>query len=149
MVWCGANYNVQQNIQIGPAFRAYSTYSRMTPRIDYRCNINLILKYIDASEQSKPILTTIFVTLRGLSNISLSRLFQGVVVFGLLYQQPLQYQQYTYPPWAVVLGWGLACSSILMIPVVAIYKLISTPGTFREVGVLVLYFVFSLFLYRT
>ncbi|CAH0597003.1 unnamed protein product [Chrysodeixis includens] len=56
----------------------------------------------------------------------------GVVVFGLLYQQPLQYQQYTYPPWAVVLGWGLACSSILMIPVVAIYKLVSTPGTFRE-----------------
>ncbi|KAF9411481.1 hypothetical protein HW555_009722 [Spodoptera exigua] len=56
----------------------------------------------------------------------------GVVVFGLLYQQPLQYQHYTYPPWAVVLGWGLACSSILMIPIVAIYKLISTPGTFRQ-----------------
>ncbi|PZC74655.1 hypothetical protein B5X24_HaOG207374 [Helicoverpa armigera] len=56
----------------------------------------------------------------------------GVVVFGLLYQQPLQYQHYTYPPWAVVLGWGLACSSILMIPVVAVYKLLSTPGTFRQ-----------------
>ncbi|KAG6457828.1 hypothetical protein O3G_MSEX010500 [Manduca sexta] len=56
----------------------------------------------------------------------------GVVVFGLLYQQPLQYQHYTYPPWAVVLGWGLACSSILMIPIVAIYKIVSTPGTFKQ-----------------
>lgn len=61
---------------------------------------------------------------------------QGVVVFGLLYQQPLQYQQYTYPQWAVVLGWGLACSSILMIPIVAIYKLATTPGTFRQVTLL-------------
>ncbi|XP_045762984.1 uncharacterized protein LOC123865794 [Maniola jurtina] len=56
----------------------------------------------------------------------------GVVVFGLLYQQPLQYQHYTYPQWAVVLGWGLACSSILMIPIVAIYKIVSTPGTCRQ-----------------
>ncbi|KAI8432724.1 hypothetical protein MSG28_013685 [Choristoneura fumiferana] len=58
--------------------------------------------------------------------------FDGVVVFGLLYQQPLQYQHYMYPRWAEVLGWGLACSSILMIPLVAIYKLLTTPGTFRE-----------------
>ncbi|CAG9792627.1 unnamed protein product [Diatraea saccharalis] len=57
----------------------------------------------------------------------------GVVVFGLLYQQPLQYQQYTYPPWAAALGWALACSSILMIPCVALYKICSTPGTCREV----------------
>ncbi|XP_053618347.1 sodium-dependent noradrenaline transporter-like [Plodia interpunctella] len=56
----------------------------------------------------------------------------GVVVFGLLYQQPLQYQHYTYPPWAVVLGWGLACSSILMIPIVGIYKFLTTPGTCRQ-----------------
>ncbi|RVE46344.1 hypothetical protein evm_008967 [Chilo suppressalis] len=56
----------------------------------------------------------------------------GVVVFGLLYQQPLQYQQYTYPPWAVVLGWALACSSILMIPCVALYQLCSTPGPCRQ-----------------
>lgn len=57
-----------------------------------------------------------------------------MVVFGLLYQQPLQYQHYMYPPWAVVLGWGLACSSILMIPVVAIYKLATTSGTCRQVS---------------
>ncbi|KAL4716467.1 hypothetical protein ACJJTC_015895 [Scirpophaga incertulas] len=56
----------------------------------------------------------------------------GVVVFGLLYQQPLQYQHYTYPQWAVVLGWGLASSSILMIPLVAVYKFVSTPGTARQ-----------------
>ncbi|XP_045505160.1 sodium-dependent noradrenaline transporter-like [Colias croceus] len=56
----------------------------------------------------------------------------GVVVFGLLYQQPLQYQHYKYPAWAEVLGWGLACSSILMIPLVAIFKLATTPGTCRQ-----------------
>ncbi|CAF4858964.1 unnamed protein product [Pieris macdunnoughi] len=56
----------------------------------------------------------------------------GVVVFGLLYQQPLVYQNYIYPQWAVFLGWGLACSSIIMIPIVAIYKLISTPGNCRQ-----------------
>ncbi|XP_050673089.1 sodium-dependent noradrenaline transporter-like [Leptidea sinapis] len=56
----------------------------------------------------------------------------GVVVFGLLYQQPLQYQHYTYPHWAEVLGWGLACSSILMIPIVAVYKLATTSGNFKQ-----------------
>lgn len=56
----------------------------------------------------------------------------GVVMFGLIYHQPLQYNDYNYPTWAEWVGWGLALSSILMIPLVAIIQLIKTPGTFRE-----------------
>lgn len=54
-------------------------------------------------------------------------------MFGLLYHQPLQYNEYHYPAWAELLGWGLAMSSIIMIPLVAILQLVKTPGTFKEV----------------
>jgi hypothetical protein len=56
-------------------------------------------------------------------------------MFGLLYHQPLSYMGYSYPTWAEWLGWGLATSSILMIPLVAIITLIRTPGTLREVKI--------------
>lgn len=55
-------------------------------------------------------------------------------MFGLIYHQPLQYNDYNYPTWAEWVGWGLALSSILMIPLVAIIQLIKTPGTLREVS---------------
>ncbi|XP_034256150.1 sodium-dependent noradrenaline transporter-like [Thrips palmi] len=56
----------------------------------------------------------------------------GVVMFGLLYHQPLQYNEYHYPAWAELLGWGLAMSSIIMIPLVATLQIVKTPGTFKE-----------------
>ncbi|XP_021918357.1 sodium-dependent noradrenaline transporter-like isoform X2 [Zootermopsis nevadensis] len=56
----------------------------------------------------------------------------GVVMFGLLYQQPLKYNEYNYPSWAEWIGWTLALSSILMIPLVAIISIIQTPGTLKE-----------------
>ncbi|XP_069676145.1 sodium-dependent noradrenaline transporter-like isoform X2 [Periplaneta americana] len=56
----------------------------------------------------------------------------GVVMFGLLYQQPLKYNDYNYPSWAEWIGWSLALSSILMIPLVAIISIIQTPGTCKE-----------------
>lgn len=54
-------------------------------------------------------------------------------MFGLLYHQPLQYNDYHYPSWAEWVGWALALSSILMIPLVAIVQLLNTGGTFKEV----------------
>ena len=36
--------------------------------------------------------------------------------------------------WATVLGWFIAGSSIAMIPAVAIYQIIITPGTFSQVS---------------
>ncbi|KAF7281952.1 hypothetical protein GWI33_003974 [Rhynchophorus ferrugineus] len=55
-----------------------------------------------------------------------------VVMFGLLYHQPLVYNDYFYPTWAEWVGWTLALSSIMMIPIGAIVKLCKTPGTFKE-----------------
>jgi solute carrier family 6 dopamine transporter-like protein 3 len=47
--------------------------------------------------------------------------------------EPLTYESYVYPAWANALGWFIAGSSIAMIPGVAIYKLVSTPGTLMQV----------------
>jgi len=65
--------------------------------------------------------------------------FQGVVMFALLYQQPLKYEEYHYPSWAEWIGWTLAMSSILMIPLVAFISILQTPGTFKEVSVYALF----------
>ncbi|XP_015118294.1 sodium-dependent dopamine transporter [Diachasma alloeum] len=53
-----------------------------------------------------------------------------IIVYGLMGYEPLSYEDYTYPEWANILGWIIAGSSITMIPGVALYKLIVTPGSF-------------------
>lgn len=71
-----------------------------------------------------------------------------IIVYGLLGYEPLSYEGYTYPTWANILGWAIAGSSVIMIPIVAIYKLLTTPGTcyrvsnndIRYFDVLILYF---------
>lgn len=55
-----------------------------------------------------------------------------IIVYGLMGYEPLSYEGYIYPTWANVLGWLIAMSSVAMIPGMAIYKLIVTPGTFLE-----------------
>jgi hypothetical protein len=48
--------------------------------------------------------------------------------------KPAKYGDYYYPIWADALGWGMALLSILPIPIVAAYKLITAQGsTFSEV----------------
>ncbi|KAK7792111.1 hypothetical protein R5R35_009645 [Gryllus longicercus] len=56
----------------------------------------------------------------------------GVVIFGLVDAKPLQYLEYKYPTWAVGMGWTLAFSSISMIPLVAVIRLLRTPGTLKQ-----------------
>ncbi|KAK0072833.1 hypothetical protein PV326_014077 [Microctonus aethiopoides] len=46
--------------------------------------------------------------------------------------EPLSYEDYIYPEWANIIGWLITLSSIAMIPGVAIYKLIVTPGRFSQ-----------------
>ena len=58
---------------------------------------------------------------------------KGVVMFGLFYHESLQYEEYRYPSWAEGIGWSLAMSSILMIPLTAIITLCRTEGTLKEV----------------
>ncbi|CAH0555426.1 unnamed protein product [Brassicogethes aeneus] len=53
-----------------------------------------------------------------------------IIVYGLLGYEPLSYEDYVYPAWANVLGWTIAGSSVIMIPAVAIIKIIMTPGSF-------------------
>jgi solute carrier family 6 dopamine transporter-like protein 3 len=55
-----------------------------------------------------------------------------IMIYGLIGYEPLTYEDYVYPAWANALGWSIAGSSMLMIPLMAIYKLIVTPGTFRQ-----------------
>ena len=51
------------------------------------------------------------------------------MVFGFIQYKPPKYgEEYVYPVWANVLGWLIACSSILCIPAMAMYKFITTPG---------------------
>jgi len=50
--------------------------------------------------------------------------------------EPLSYEDYVYPVWANILGWLIACSSIIMIPGMAIYKISSTSGSFIQVSIL-------------
>lgn len=57
-----------------------------------------------------------------------------IIVYGLLQYQPLQYDNYYYPDWANTLGWCIAGSSVMMIPLVAIIQILKTRGTFRQVS---------------
>ncbi|KAK4875154.1 hypothetical protein RN001_011576 [Aquatica leii] len=52
-----------------------------------------------------------------------------IIVYGLLGYEPLSYEDYVYPNWANVIGWIIAGSSVAMIPAMACYKFIVTPGS--------------------
>lgn len=62
-----------------------------------------------------------------------------IIVYGLIFSAPLVYEDYVYPTWANVLGWCIAGSSMIMIPTVAVYKIIVTKGSFREVIFCIIY----------
>lgn len=55
-----------------------------------------------------------------------------IIVYGLLGYEPLSYENYVYPNWANSLGWIIAGSSVIMIPLVAIIKFLTTPGSCIE-----------------
>lgn len=56
-----------------------------------------------------------------------------IIVYGLIGYEPLRYEEYVYPDWANMLGWSIAGSSMAMIPAMAIYQIIVTPGSFKQV----------------
>jgi len=55
-----------------------------------------------------------------------------IIAFGLVGYEPLTFDDYIYPEWANVLGWSIAGSSVLCIPLVALYKILVTPGTLSQ-----------------
>ncbi|XP_045931467.1 sodium- and chloride-dependent GABA transporter 2-like isoform X2 [Micropterus dolomieu] len=57
----------------------------------------------------------------------------GTFVFSLVKYTPLKFNNTTeYPWWGYALGWWFTLSSTLMIPLVMLYKVSTTPGTLRQ-----------------
>uniref|UniRef100_A0A8D0U1N0 Transporter n=1 Tax=Sus scrofa TaxID=9823 RepID=A0A8D0U1N0_PIG len=55
----------------------------------------------------------------------------GCFIFSLVKYVPLTYNKvYVYPDWAIGLGWSLALSSILCVPLVMVIRLCQTEGPF-------------------
>lgn len=60
--------------------------------------------------------------------------------------KPLSYEDYIYPNWANVIGWLIAMSSVACIPGMAVYTILTTPGTFLQVSVHMIFTVLGTFL---
>ncbi|XP_069484687.1 sodium- and chloride-dependent betaine transporter [Ambystoma mexicanum] len=57
----------------------------------------------------------------------------GTFLFSLIKYTPLKYNNsYVYPPWGYAIGWLMAISSMICIPVYAIYILLKTKGTLSQ-----------------
>ncbi|XP_045899053.1 sodium- and chloride-dependent GABA transporter 2-like [Micropterus dolomieu] len=57
----------------------------------------------------------------------------GTFAFSLIKYTPLKYNnEYVYPWWGYVIGWLLALSSMVCIPLWMVYKICTTQGTLRE-----------------
>lgn len=57
----------------------------------------------------------------------------GVFLFHVVNYKPLTYNTvYTYPLWGELLGWALALSSMLCIPLTVLYKMLRCKGSLRE-----------------
>uniref|UniRef100_A0A3Q1CBJ3 Transporter n=1 Tax=Amphiprion ocellaris TaxID=80972 RepID=A0A3Q1CBJ3_AMPOC len=58
----------------------------------------------------------------------------GIFLFFLIKYKPLKYNNvYTYPDWGYGIGWFMAMSSMVCIPLGIIWMIWKTPGTFAEV----------------
>lgn len=57
-----------------------------------------------------------------------------MVVVSIINFKPLTYDDYIFPLWANWVGWGIALSSMTLVPAYVVYKLLSTPGSLREVS---------------
>lgn len=65
-----------------------------------------------------------------------SLIFQFIFVFQIVQYKPLKYgSSYEYPTWAEIVGVCLSLSSMIWIPGYALYYIIITPGSFKEVNV--------------
>lgn len=61
-------------------------------------------------------------------------LILAILVFSFIKYKPLKYDDYDYPVGGQILGWCMALSSILCVPVCAIWQLYKAKGdTFEEV----------------
>uniref|UniRef100_A0A8C1VG52 Transporter n=1 Tax=Cyprinus carpio TaxID=7962 RepID=A0A8C1VG52_CYPCA len=54
------------------------------------------------------------------------------VIASIVTSGDLRYDDYIFPRWSNMVGWSIALSSMLFVPIYAIYKLLILPGTFKE-----------------
>ncbi|XP_068117725.1 sodium-dependent noradrenaline transporter [Hyperolius riggenbachi] len=55
-----------------------------------------------------------------------------IVITSIVTYKPLSYDDYQFPPWANRTGWGIAASSMILVPLYIIYKFFTVPGTFKQ-----------------
>lgn len=77
---------------------------------------------------------SLLVSLPPLSLSSPRSLPQFVVVVSIINFKPLTYDDYIFPLWANWVGWGIAGSSMVLVPSYVVYKFLSTRGSLREVS---------------
>ena len=64
--------------------------------------------------------------------------FSLQVIFALImytYSDLTYNRTYYYPNWAIALGWVMACSSIIMIPIVMVARIIMAQGSLQQVRI--------------
>ena len=59
--------------------------------------------------------------------------FKLVALYSLINYERFRYKDYVYPWWGEVIGWLMASSSVMIIPIYAIYKILTSEGSFMEV----------------
>ncbi|CAL8347840.1 unnamed protein product [Merluccius merluccius] len=56
-----------------------------------------------------------------------------ILIFTVIQYKPITYNDYVYPNWSLLIGFSMAMSSVVCIPIYALYKISKSPGaTFRE-----------------
>ncbi|XP_052214300.1 sodium-dependent serotonin transporter-like [Dreissena polymorpha] len=55
-----------------------------------------------------------------------------VFIMSLVFSRVPEYGKYEYPVWSIVIGWLIVSSSLICIPVYAVYKFLVTSGTIPE-----------------
>uniref|UniRef100_A0A8C2Z2N5 Transporter n=1 Tax=Cyclopterus lumpus TaxID=8103 RepID=A0A8C2Z2N5_CYCLU len=56
-----------------------------------------------------------------------------ILIFTVIQYKPITYNDYVYPSWSLAIGFAMSMSSVLCIPIYALYKISRSPGaTFRE-----------------
>ena len=54
-------------------------------------------------------------------------------IFTLVHHKPVNYGDYAYPDWAIIIGWIVAMISLLPIPIGVVYTIWTGDGTIGQV----------------
>lgn len=64
----------------------------------------------------------------GLLSLTSSSALQFILIFTVIQYRPITYNHYQYPGWAVAIGFLMALSSVICIPLYALFQLCRTDG---------------------